>query len=182
MNWTRGVPLFPLACGSLLGGVAGLIAAWDLTFAASVVIAVMLFAVLGILLIIDARTTYLPDPWMIIAGLLVLAQPIAVAATTDLFAGLFILLLTFVGASIGFCLFALTRMLTGRQIGFGDVKLAAVLGGWLLPLGWAALGYGLVATALIGAVWMGVALARGRSTAPYGPAMILGALLATGLS
>lgn len=181
MNWTRGVPTFWLALAGLVGAAAGLIAAWDLVFPATVVFSPLLFAVLGVLFLIDARTTYLPDPWMIIAGALVLAHPVAIAITSHIFSGVLVGILALVGASIGFCFFAITRMVTG-QVGLGDVKLAAVLGGWLLPIGWGALGLGFVFTALIGAVWMGVALARGKRTAPYGPAMIAGAILATGLS
>lgn len=180
MRWTRGVPTFWLALCALIGAAAGLYAAWDSAFPATPVFSSLLFAVLGVLFIIDARTTYLPDPWMIIAGGLVLLHPFAVAVSTDLVAGIFIFMLAAVGASIGFCLFAITRMLTG-QVGLGDVKLAAVLGGWLLPIGWDALGLGFVFTAVIGALWMGVALAQGKRTAPYGPAMIAGAILATGL-
>ena len=181
MRWTRGVEAPWLILSSIIGAGAGLVAGWGAMFPATVVFASLLFAVLGVLFIIDARTTYLPDPWMIIAGVLVLAHPLAVSATTDLVAGLLLLMLALVGASIGFCFFMTTRILTG-QLGLGDVKLAAVLGGWLLPLGWSALGTGFIIAALAGAAWMGVSLARGRSTAAYGPAMIAGAILATGLS
>ncbi|WP_182354732.1 prepilin peptidase [Flaviflexus huanghaiensis] len=182
MNWTRGVTPLWLILGALAGAGAGLAATWTIEIAATTVVGSLLFAVLGVLFVIDARTGYLPDPWMIIAGVLVALHPIAIAVTIDPVIGGFIFLLAAVGASIGFALFSLARMLSKRQLGFGDVKLAAVLGGWLLPLGWGAIGLGFVFTTIIGALWLGVSLARGRRTAPYGPAMIMAAILATGLA
>lgn len=181
MNWTRGVAAPWLVAGALLGAAGGLAAAWGADFGATTVLAGLLFGVLGILFVIDARTGYLPDPWIIAAAALVALHPVAIALTVDPFVGGFLFLLAAVGASLGFALFSLARTLSKDQLGFGDVKLAAVLGGWLLPLGWGALGIGVGATAVIGAAWLGVALARGRRAAPYGPAMILGAILATGL-
>lgn len=181
MNWTRGVPAGWLVIGAIVGAAVGLAAAWDADFGATIVTARLLFTVLGILFVIDARTMYLPDPWLIIAGALVALHPILIMVSVDVAVGGFLLILAAVGASIGFCGFALARMASKGQLGFGDVKLAAVLGGWLLPLGWGGLGLGFVFTAVIGAVWMLIALARGQRTAPYGPAMILGAVLATGL-
>ncbi len=178
---TRGVPVWQLAAAGLIGALLGLAATRDALFPATPIVACVLFAVLGVLAIIDARTSYLPDPWMITAGAVVALHPIIIGATSELAVGVFFFLLAAVGASIGFCLFAITRMVTRGQLGFGDVKLAAVLGGWLLPFGWQALGVAAVLTAIIGALWMMVALSRGRRAAPYGPAMIAGAILATGL-
>lgn len=64
------------------------------------------------------------------------------------------------------------------QVGFGDVKLAGVLG---LVLGWASWQTAVVAltaTALIGGGQAAVVTARGRKHFPYGPAMLAGAAAA----
>jgi leader peptidase (prepilin peptidase)/N-methyltransferase len=67
-------------------------------------------------------------------------------------------------------------------MGFGDVRLAGLVGGVLGYLGWATLAVGAFAGFLLGAVF-GVALIAsgrgGRRTAvPFGPFMVAGALLA----
>lgn len=67
-------------------------------------------------------------------------------------------------------------------MGFGDVKLSGVLGLYLGWLGWGALAVGLFLGFLLGGVF-GIALIAvkkgGRKTAvPFGPFMLLGALLA----
>lgn len=182
MNWTRGVPVLWISLALLAGATAGLVVGWDQLFGATTVYSTLLGAVLGVLFLIDARTQYLPDGWLIIAGILTVLHPITVMVAVDFPAGGIMLLLVLVGASIGFCTFAIARILSNYQLGLGDVKLAAVLGGWLLPLGWKALGLALVATVAIGAVWVLVSVLRGQRTAPYGPAMVLGAILATGLA
>ena len=67
-------------------------------------------------------------------------------------------------------------------MGFGDVKLAGVLGAGTGWLGWGAWSVGLFGGFLLGGVWaVGlVALGRaGRKTAvPFGPFMLVGALVA----
>jgi leader peptidase (prepilin peptidase)/N-methyltransferase len=67
-------------------------------------------------------------------------------------------------------------------MGFGDVKLAGVLGLYLGWLGWAPLAVGTLAAFLLGGI-VGVALMAGgragRKTAlPFGPSMLAGALIA----
>ncbi|WP_051704118.1 prepilin peptidase [Glycomyces sp. NRRL B-16210] len=64
------------------------------------------------------------------------------------------------------------------QVGFGDVKLAGLLG---LVLGWAswqAAVVALAATVLIGGGQAAVVMAMGRRHFPYGPAMLAGAAAA----
>jgi leader peptidase (prepilin peptidase)/N-methyltransferase len=69
-----------------------------------------------------------------------------------------------------------------RGMGFGDVKLAGLLGGLLAYLSWVALVVGAFAGFLLGAVAGVVVIASrrgGRRTAlPFGPFMIAGALVA----
>lgn len=64
------------------------------------------------------------------------------------------------------------------QVGFGDVKLAGLLG---LVLGWASwqtAASGLAAASAVGAVQAAAVIALGRKDFPYGPALLLGAATA----
>ena len=67
-------------------------------------------------------------------------------------------------------------------MGFGDVKLAGVLGAYLAWLGWAALvvgGFlGFALGAVVGVAMMVAGRAGRRTALPFGPFMLLGALLA----
>ncbi len=74
------------------------------------------------------------------------------------------------------------RLAYPAGMGFGDVKLAGVLGmatGWL---GWQEWAVGLFAGFLLGGVWSLALVAAGRASrktaVPYGPFMLLGCLLA----
>jgi leader peptidase (prepilin peptidase)/N-methyltransferase len=66
-------------------------------------------------------------------------------------------------------------------MGFGDVKLAGVLGLYLAFLGWSALAVGTFAGFLLGGLFsiMLVVLGRGgrKTKVPYGPFMFAGALV-----
>lgn len=72
----------------------------------------------------------------------------------------------------------------GQGFGFGDVRLAALLGLFLGFHSWRVLVWGLFITALIGGVPAVVLLLRGKSRStllPYGPPLILGAWVAIAL-
>ena len=78
----------------------------------------------------------------------------------------------------GFALFWLVWYVSGQRMGFGDVRLAAVLGvvagATSIPL----LMWAFLLGSLVGVVW-GLIAARGRGTPyPYGPSMLLGPPLA----
>ena len=81
--------------------------------------------------------------------------------------------------------FAIAFLYPGGM-GFGDVKLAGLLGLYLGWLGWAEVGIGTFAGFLLGGLTGAVLLlARraGRRTAlPFGPAMLAGALVAVFLA
>lgn len=87
-----------------------------------------------------------------------------------------------VGMAAYYGLFLILRLAYPRGMGFGDVKLAGVLGLYLGWLGYDALFVGYLLGALLGgAVGIGLILGKraGRkSQIPYGPFMVVGALLA----
>lgn len=87
-----------------------------------------------------------------------------------------------IGMACYYGVFLLLRLAYPRGMGFGDVKLAGVLG---LYLGW--LGYGVLVVGAFGGVLLGgvvgIALmaskrASRKSAVPYGPFMVAGALIA----
>ncbi|GAA2330604.1 prepilin peptidase [Dactylosporangium salmoneum] len=87
-----------------------------------------------------------------------------------------------IGAAALFAFFFALAFAYPAGMGFGDVKLAGILGGVLGYLSWSALGIGAFAGFLLGAV-VGVGLMAGgkggRKTAiPFGPFMIAGFLVA----
>lgn len=127
------------------------------------------------LVVVDLRTTYLPNqlmhPLWATAGV-----GLAISAATDARAAI----AGVVGALAGYAWFwGVWRM--SSTFGFGDVRLAAVAGavagmsgmtGWLTSL--------VIATA-IGAAAAIVARASGRTVFPYGPWLWLGPVVATWL-
>jgi leader peptidase (prepilin peptidase)/N-methyltransferase len=80
------------------------------------------------------------------------------------------------------CAYLLIAILPRGGLGLGDVKLAAVLGFALGYQGWSAVAVGLLVPPLINGPWalfLLVTRRAGRSTAlPFGPALLIGALLA----
>lgn len=132
---------------------------------------------LGILLIgIDAATTWLPlrlthALWlataaMALVGIAVTADPVAVAGRVALGAVL-----------VGGFFWLFWRVIGG--LGFGDVRLAPVLGAVTASVSWQVLAAALLIGTLLGALH-GVALRlRGRAGPfPYGPALVAGAFVA----
>lgn len=146
--------------------------------------AFLLVAAVGLVLAgVDLACLRLPDPLVALAaafggaGLVVAALAAGTPAR---------LLTAVAGAAVSFAGYVLLALLPGARLGFGDVKLAAVLGlplGWL---GWPALGLGLLLPHLLnGVVVLALLVARRvrRDTAlPFGPALLAGAWLAVLLS
>ncbi|MEU8152875.1 prepilin peptidase [Micromonospora sp. NPDC048986] len=128
---------------------------------------------------VDLACLRLPDPLVLVAGLLALGG-LSTAALLSGTPGR--LLGALGGAAVAGAGHVVLALLPGSRLGFGDVKLAAVLG---LPLGW--LGWGTLLAGLLlphvlhGGLVLGLLAARKahRNTLlPLGPALLVGAWLA----
>jgi leader peptidase (prepilin peptidase) / N-methyltransferase len=146
----------------------------------AVVPALLTFTALGVALSgIDLATRRLPDV-LVLPSYPVLAVLLAAAAAVDGNWGA--LLRAVLGAVALFGFFFALAMASPRSMGFGDVKLAGVLGMVLGYFSWWTLVVGAFAGFVLGAV-VGIGLmlggSAGRKTAiPFGPFMVAGALLA----
>jgi leader peptidase (prepilin peptidase) / N-methyltransferase len=159
-----------IAVGTLAGAVLG----WVLTPAQALVWAVVL-AVGVPLAAIDLGAQRLPDALVLpaVAAAVVVAlvggAPAAVA-----------------GGALLVTAYALLAVLPRSGLGFGDVKLAGLLGVALTLLGWGTLAWGTALAFGSGGVVAAVLLACGRARRdtplPFGPHMLAGALAAVVLS
>ncbi len=159
------------ACFVLLGWHFGW--SWQLP-------AYLFFAGVGVWLsVIDLRSRLLPNaivlPALCLGALLLAAASAAGSAWGPLVrAGL--------GSLVLFGLYLALALVSPAGMGMGDVKLAAVVGLFLAYQGWQTLAVGTFAGFLIGALAGAAVLAvrRGglKSTIPFGPPMIAGALAA----
>jgi leader peptidase (prepilin peptidase)/N-methyltransferase len=86
-------------------------------------------------------------------------------------------------AGVEFAALLALNLASPRSFGLGDVKLGAVLGAYLGWFGWPYLLWGIVAGFVLGAVVsLALVVARRatvRTAVPFGPALLVGALLAT---
>lgn len=131
------------------------------------------------LALIDLDTKRLPDvltlPSYIVAGVLLAGAAIFGSDSGDLLrAGL--------GAAAMYAFYFALCFAYPAGMGFGDVKLAGVLGAYTAWIGWGAWAAGLFGGFLLGGVW-GIGLIitkRGgrKSKVPFGPFMLIGVLLA----
>ncbi|MFI6243530.1 prepilin peptidase [Micromonospora sp. NPDC050795] len=129
---------------------------------------------------VDLACLRLPDPLVLVAGLLAIGG-LTTAALLSGAPGR--LLGALAGAVVAGAAHVLLALLPGSRLGFGDVKLAAVLG---LPLGW--LGWDALLTGLLlphvlhGGLVLALLVTRKvhRTTLlPLGPALLAGTWLAT---
>ncbi|GAB3563930.1 hypothetical protein GCM10027405_19300 [Arthrobacter alkaliphilus] len=158
--------------------------------------ACLYFAVMAArLTVIDVRHHILPNrivfPSYAIAGVLLLGA--AVAATLaggaakpgpdggTSFLGVPALGIV-AGGAVLWAFYFIVRLVYPPGMGFGDVKLAGVLGLYLGYLGWAHVFAGTFAAFLFGGLWsLGVLAARRgtlKSSIPFGPFMLAGAAAA----
>jgi leader peptidase (prepilin peptidase) / N-methyltransferase len=142
--------------------------------------AYLYFAAIGVALtVIDLQAGRLPNAIVLpsypaVAGLLA----VSAAVEGDWWAFVRALL----GGAILFAFFFALAFLYPAGMGFGDVKLAGVVGGVLAYLSWSALIIGAFAGFLIGAMagltLMAIKRAGRKTAIPFGPSMIAGALVA----
>lgn len=129
---------------------------------------------------IDQRHKLLPNRYVIPSlAVAVILLTFAAAGTGAWDA----MLRAILGGAAMFLLYLVMALISPAGIGMGDVKLAAVLGILLGFLGWNAWFVALFAAFLIGGlVGLVLILTRRvtrRSTIPFGPPMLVGALIAT---
>ncbi|TWG86573.1 leader peptidase (prepilin peptidase)/N-methyltransferase [Cellulosimicrobium cellulans J34] len=170
----------PLARGTAVVAAVG--AAWWSGPVWATPALVLAAAAGGLVAVVDARTHRLPDAVVLPAWAgVVLLLAVAAVATGD-GAGL---VRALAGGATGFAAYAVLRLAYPPGLGFGDVKLAGLLGTPLGWLGWSALAVGLVLPFLLGGLWalvlVAVRRARRDTAVPFGPSMVLGALLAVAL-
>ena len=131
-----------------------------------------------VLVAVDARTTWLPLPLTRLAW----AAALGAAVPLTVLGGLPLLGRSAAGAAATGLLYLLLWRLSGRQLGFGDVRLAPLIGAAAAAVGWPTLVAALLLGSLTGAaVGLVLALRRGRGAFAYAPSMLGGAFLACGL-
>jgi leader peptidase (prepilin peptidase)/N-methyltransferase len=138
------------------------------------------FAAVGLLLgVVDLRTLLLPNRVLlpgVVGGVLLLGVAAVAEDSGDAFLRA---MLAGVAAAVALLVLAL---ISPRGMGMGDVKLAGLLGLYLGWLGWPVVLTGLFLGFLVQAV-LGLALLAARrvgrrSELPFGPALLIGALVA----
>lgn len=169
-------PRFVGTCTALSAGGACVVAltlspvAWPLWW--------VLCAPALVLVAVDARTTWLP------LGLthLVWAAMVGGAALAAFLGGAHLLGRSAVGAGAAALLYLVLWQVSGGGLGFGDVRLAPVLGAAAAAIGWPTLLATLLLGSLFGAAVGVVLMLRRRPGAfAYAPSMLAGAFLACGM-
>ncbi|MBF4624890.1 prepilin peptidase [Clavibacter sp. VKM Ac-2872] len=156
--------------------VAGILAALVLTETppARIPVALLLVAVGPVLVLADLAAHRLPDRATAPAA-------VAAAALALVAGGSGLLLAAAACGAAAVAVLALLQAATGGGLGTGDVKLAGVIGLALGQLGPAQVALGLAAGTLLGGVAATALLVGGRARAstavPFGPWLLLGALL-----
>ncbi|NVM94447.1 prepilin peptidase [Arthrobacter wenxiniae] len=142
----------------LIAGLHYLVMAWRLT-------------------VIDIRHQLLPNrivfPSAAIAGVLLLLASLFMHDAGAAFR-------TVLGGVVLWAAYVVLRLVYPAGMGYGDVKLAFVLGLYLGFVSWGAVLWGTVLAFLLGALW-GLALmilrrGTGKTQIPFGPFMLAGAL------
>lgn len=133
----------------------------------------------ALLSVIDARTRLLPAAVVNPAQVAVAAALLAAAVTTSDYSPL---LRAAGGWAVAAGLFALTWLASPSSLGYGDVRLAALLGMALGWLGWAQLYVALLLALLLASLVSTVLLLRRRlgrrDLIPLGPFLVAGAVAA----
>lgn len=161
--------------GALVGGVLGARLGWSWPLLPLLAVVPVLVA----LAVVDWRTHLLPVRLVWPATLLA-AVLVAAAALLDPAAGVDALVRAALGFVVAYGTFYLLWLVHPRGLGFGDVRLAGLLGLLLGLLGWGELLVGLYAGFLLGGVVGGLLTlvkVLGRRAFPFGPFMVAGALV-----
>lgn len=163
---------FALTAFALMA-VAGLLVVWLVPGQTLAWVGLSTFAVLAAM--IDARTEYLPKRLMQACWLTTAAGVVASAALAGDWQ---LLVRSAVGALAVTSLFWLFWRI-GGGFGFGDVRLAPVIGATAASVSWTMLAGALLFGGIVGVLWGVIwrALGRGRAF-PYGPALVAGPYLA----
>lgn len=164
---------------SLLAGAGVMGMAWRFGLSWDLPAHLVLVAVTTVLVVTDFDHLRLPNrvvyPGTALVTLLLGAGAAASGRGSDFGRGL-------LGAAAYFLLFLLVYLVAkGDGFGFGDVKLAVMLGLIATYQSWRSLVLSLFLTALLGGIPALVMLAMGRSaktSLPYGPPLIIGTWLA----
>ncbi|WP_210480639.1 A24 family peptidase [Naasia sp. SYSU D00948] len=155
------------------------VVAWRLEAEPSALPVLLLVAAGVVLSLVDLAEKRLPNRVLGVAAIVVGAG-LLVAVVVEGDWGR--LLPAALGAVALFAIYFVLALLSPRGLGMGDVKLSALLGLVLGWFGWDTWLIGLVAGFLAGAVVSLIALALRRVTRtsllPFGPSMLVGALLA----
>ena len=141
--------------------------------------AFLYFGATGVALaVIDLRVRRLPDA-IVLPSYPVIALLLAAAAALD--GDWWALVRALIGASVLFGFFFALAWFYPAGMGFGDAKLAGIIGGLLAYLSWSTLAVGAFAGVLLGAVagltLIAIRRAGRRTPIPFGPWMIAGALV-----
>ncbi len=166
----RRTALVAAAAGALVAGAVGPVAPWHLLHLLPLV-------VIGVALgVIDLRTRLLPKEVVAPTYALVIVGVLLVCLVTADWADL-------QRAALGWLVmggfYALSWVISPRLVGYGDVRLAGVLGIALGALGWGELLIGMYAAFLVPPLTLLVAgrrLSR-KARLPFGPAMLAGAVV-----
>jgi leader peptidase (prepilin peptidase) / N-methyltransferase len=162
------------AVGVLLGALAGAGAGWSVVLPALVLLALVATP----LVVIDLDLHRLPNRLVLAAAIGGAVLLTGAAAEHGQWSSL---LRVAEGGAAAFAVLMVLNLVAPRSFGFGDVKLGGVLGGYLGWFGWSEVYYGLFAGFVLGAA-VSVALlvsrrATMKSAIPFGPVLILGALV-----
>ena len=166
------------AVGAVLGALAGGAAGWSALLPAFTAL-----ALLGTpLVVIDYEQHRLPDRLVVPLAVAAAALLTIAALAPDDWSALG---RAFAGAAAAFAALLAVELAGSGAFGFGDVKLGGVLGGYLGWFGWPEVLWGIFAGFLLGALAALGLLAVGRATlrtpVPFGPALLIGALLVLAL-
>lgn len=164
-------------CG-VTAAIAGGLLGWALGTSAGLAAWLILAVVGSVLGYIDARTRYLPSAIIWPAYLLVGLALVIAALQTGEWGSLW---RSAIAGVVGFGVFYLLWFVFPRGVGFGDVRLSGLLSIALGWLGWGELIVGLYGGfflgAVIGIVLTAVKVFKRKQLFPFGPFMLVGALI-----